>query len=69
MSSFSTVFNAIYLAGGLNGTGSLRSIKLYRGNRKIAEIDLYDYILNGRLPEDIRLEDNDVVMVSPTASL
>lgn len=69
VSSFSTVFNAIYLAGGLNGTGSLRSIKLYRGNRKIAEIDLYDYILNGRLPEDIRLEDNDVVMVSPHSIL
>ena len=69
VSSFSTVFNAIYLAGGLNGTGSLRSIKLYRGNRKVSEIDMYDYILNGRLPEDIRLEDNDVVMVTPHSLL
>ena len=64
VSSFATVFNAIYLAGGVSETGSLRNIKLYRNNKMVAEVDMYDYIMNGRVQSDIRLEDNDAVVVS-----
>ena len=64
VSSFATVFNALYLAGGVSETGSLRNIRLYRNNRIVAEVDMYDYIMNGRVQSDIRLEDNDAVVVS-----
>ena len=64
VSSFSTVFNAIYMAGGVTERGSIRDIKLYRNNKQVAIVDMYDYMLNGRVQNDIRLEDNDVVIVS-----
>lgn len=64
MSSFATVFNAIYMAGGVSEIGSVRNIKLYHENKEIATIDMYDYIRNGKVQEDIRLSDNDVVIVS-----
>lgn len=63
VSSFATVFNALYLAGGPSDNGSLRNVKLFRNGKQKAVIDVYQYILNGILPEDIRLEDNDVIMV------
>ena len=69
VSSFATVFNAIYMAGGVNDLGSLRDIKLYHENEEIAKIDMYDYIRNGRVQDDIRLSDNDVVIVSPHSLL
>lgn len=65
MSSFGTVFNALYMAGGVSEIGTLRAIKVYRANRQIASIDLYDYLMNGNISSDIRLADNDVVMVAP----
>ena len=64
VSSFATIFNAIYLAGGVSEKGSLRNIRLYRNNKIVAEVDMYDYIMNGRVQNDIRLEDNDAVVVS-----
>ena len=69
VSSFATVFNAIYMAGGVNDLGSLRDIKLYRENEEVATVDMYDYIRNGRVQDDIRLSDNDVVIVSPHSLL
>ena len=69
VSSFSTVFNAIYMAGGVNDIGSLRKIKLYHENEEVATVDMYDYILNGRVQDDIRLNDNDVVIVAPHSLL
>ncbi|MCQ2067852.1 MAG: SLBB domain-containing protein [Bacteroidaceae bacterium] len=69
VSSFSTVFNAIYMAGGVNDLGSLRDIKLYHENEEVATIDMYDYIRNGKVQDDIRLSDNDVVIVSPHSIL
>ena len=69
MSSFATLFNAIYMAGGVSDLGSLRDIRLYRGGKEVAAVDLYDYILRGSLSDDIRLEDNDVVVVSPQSVL
>ena len=69
VSSFATIFNAIYMAGGVNEVGSLRDIKLYRNNEQVAMVDMYDYIMNGRVQDDIRLEDNDAVIVSPHSIL
>lgn len=64
VSSFATVFNAIYMAGGVSDLGSVRDIRLFRENKKIATIDMYEYIRNGKVKDDIRLSDNDVVIVS-----
>lgn len=65
LSSFSTVFHALYRAGGISSIGSLRGIRVMRGGRQVAVIDVYDYILKGQLDDDIRLEEGDVVMVPP----
>lgn len=69
MSSFATLFNALYMAGGVSDLGSLRDIRLYRGGKEIAIVDLYSYIMRGSLSDDIRLEDNDAVVVSPQSVL
>jgi len=69
LSSFATVFNALYAAGGVSDIGTLRSIKVYRNEKEIASVDVYDYILNGKMSGDIRLEDNDVIMVNPYTCL
>ncbi|MBR4793422.1 MAG: SLBB domain-containing protein [Bacteroidaceae bacterium] len=69
VSSFATVFNAIYMAGGVNDLGSLRVIKLYHENEEVATVDMYDYIRNGKVQDDIRLNDNDVVIVAPHSLL
>ena len=65
LSAFSTVFHAIYMAGGVTGVGTLRNIKVYRGGRQLTVVDVYDYILNGKLAGNVRLEDNDVIVVGP----
>ena len=63
LSAFATVFHALYMAGGPNEIGTLRDIKVYRNGRLIASVDVYDYILNGKLKGNIRLADNDVIAV------
>lgn len=63
--SFATLFNALYAAGGVNEIGSLRGIKVYRDSKEVARLDVYDYLLNGRYDTNIRLEENDMVIVSP----
>ena len=65
LSAFATVFHALYMAGGISDIGTLRSIKVYRQNKQISEIDVYDYILNGKLEGNVRLTDNDVIVVGP----
>ena len=65
LSAFATVFHAIYMAGGVTGVGTLRSIKVYRGGRQLTVVDVYDYILNGKLAGNVRLADNDVIVVGP----
>lgn len=69
ISSFATVFNALYMAGGVNDIGSLRAIGVYRSNNRVSSVDLYDYLMNGVIDKDIRLEDNDVIVVSPMNGL
>lgn len=63
LNSFATLFNALYASGGVNDIGSLRSIKLFRNSKEIANLDVYDYLLNGRFETNVRLEDNDMIMV------
>ena len=63
LSAFSTVFNALYMAGGVNDIGTLRNINVYRNNRLISTVDVYDYILNGKATGNVRLTDNDVIIV------
>ncbi len=68
LSAFSTVFNALYAAGGPNENGSMRKIKLVRNNTQIAEIDVYDLLLNGTAQLDLKLQDQDVILVPPYSS-
>lgn len=63
LSSLSSAFNALYAAGGINDIGTLRDIKVYRAGKIISHIDVYDYLLNGNTSGDIRLTDNDVIVV------
>ena len=63
LSAFSTVFNALYLAGGITEIGTLRNIKVSRGGRIISKVDVYDYILNGKLTGNVMLQDNDAIIV------
>ena len=69
LSSFSTVFHALYKAGGMSKMGSLRNIKVVRGGRTVATVDVYDYIINGRSHSDIRLQEGDVILASPYEAL
>ena len=63
LSAFASVFHALYMAGGPTELGTLRNIKVYRNSQLISVVDVYDYIQNGRLTGNVRLADNDVVMV------
>ncbi len=65
LSAFSTVFNALYMAGGTNEIGTLRNIKIYRNGREISNVDIYDYILNGVMSGNVRLASGDVIIVGP----
>jgi protein involved in polysaccharide export with SLBB domain len=61
--SLATLFNALYLAGGVSDIGSLRNIRLIRNNREEAVLDAYDYLIRGRTEANVRLEDNDMIIV------
>lgn len=63
LSSFSTVFHALYRAGGVSSIGSLRNIRVMRGGREAARVDVYEYLLKGAMSDDIRLEEGDVILV------
>lgn len=63
VSAFATVFHALYMAGGVSDLGTLRSIKVFRQGRQISVVDIYEFILNGRLAGNVRLQDNDVISV------
>ena len=69
MSAFATVYNALYMAGGPNDIGTLRSIKVFRDGRQISSVDVYAFLLNGHLTGDVRLQDNDIITVGPYESL
>lgn len=69
LSALSTLFNALYQAGGVNELGTLRAIKLYRNGKLLATSDLYDFITHGHMDSNLRLRDNDVIIVSPYEAL
>ena len=63
LSAFATVFHALYMAGGISDLGTLRNIKVYRQGKLITTVDVYQFILSGRLAGNVRLADNDVIQV------
>ena len=65
LSAFSSVFHALYRAGGVNEIGSLRNIKVIRNGRTVATIDVYDILMQGKMNDDIRLQEGDVIRVEP----
>lgn len=69
LSSFASVFHALYSAGGVNKIGSLRSIKVVRNGNVIADLDIYDLLMKGKMKDDVRLQDGDVILVNPYQSL
>lgn len=69
LSAFSTVFHALYRAGGVNKIGSLRGIKLVRNGKTIENLDVYEFIMKGKMNDDIRLQEGDVIIVNPYESL
>ncbi len=69
LSAFSTVFNALYMAGGIGELGTLRNIKVYRHGKLISTVDVYDFLRNGKLSGNVRLTDNDVIVVGAYQAL
>ena len=69
LSSFATVFNALYNAGGVKEEGSLRAIKVVRAGEQIATVDVYGYLFDGRSDSDITLKEGDVIIVPPYVNL
>ena len=69
LSSLSNLYHALYRAGGVSELGSLRNIELIRKGKKVAEVDVYDFIFNGKSPEDITLEEGDIIVVPAYGTL
>lgn len=69
LSAFSTVFHALYRAGGVNNIGTLRSIQVVRAGKVIADLDVYQIIMSGKLTDDIRLQEGDFILVKPYEAL
>ena len=69
ISAFSTVFHALYSAGGVSDIGSLRNIQVVRNGKTIANVDVYDFIMHGKTKDDINLQEGDVIIVSPYEAL
>lgn len=63
--SLASVFHALYNAGGVNPIGTLRSIKVFRGGKEVADVDIYEYLLKGKNNLNITLQDGDVIVVNP----
>ena len=69
LSAFASVFHALYKAGGIRDLGTLRNIRVIRGGKVVTTVDVYDYILNGRLTGNILLKEDDVIQVQPYENL
>ncbi|GFI67375.1 SLBB domain-containing protein [Muribaculum intestinale] len=65
MSPFASVFHALYRAGGINDIGSLRNIQVLRNGKKVAGVDIYEYLFDGKTNGNIRLQEGDVIIVPP----
>ncbi len=69
VSPFATIFHALYQAGGVNEIGTMREVKVFRNSKLISTLDIYEYILEGKMRGDIRLMDGDVIVVGPYESM
>ncbi|MDE5705446.1 MAG: SLBB domain-containing protein [Muribaculum sp.] len=69
MSPFASVFHALYRAGGINDIGSLRNIQVLRNGKKVAGVDIYEYLFDGKTNGNIRLQEGDVIIVPPYSQL
>jgi protein involved in polysaccharide export with SLBB domain len=69
LSSLSNLYHALYRAGGVSDLGSLRDIQLVRKGKKVASVDVYDFIMNGKTPDNINLEEGDIIVVPAYARL
>lgn len=69
LSPFASVFHALYRAGGINDIGSLRNIQVLRNGKKIAGVDIYEYLFDGKTDGNIRLQEGDVIIVPPYEQL
>lgn len=69
LSSFSSVFHALYNAGGINAIGGMRNIQVIRNGKAFAKIDIYEYLIEGKTNDDIRLMEDDVILVPPYESM
>jgi len=65
LSAFNTVYNALYVAGGITENATLRDVKVYRNNKLISKVDIYKYLTEGDASSDIALENNDLILVKP----
>lgn len=69
LSSLSTVYHALYRAGGFNDLGSVRNVSLVRNGKKVTDIDLYDFIIEGKPADNVVLQDGDVILVPTYESI
>tara|TARA_B100002052_G_scaffold295869_1_gene323200 strand:+ start:109 stop:2652 length:2544 start_codon:yes stop_codon:yes gene_type:complete len=64
-SAFNTVYNAIYVAGGVTENATLREVKLFRNNQLVETVDIYKFLTKGDQSSNLRLENNDLIVVGP----
>jgi len=69
LNSLSTVLNALYVAGGPTKMGTFRAVKLVRANKVVAVLDIYSYLLFGTQEGNLKLQDQDVLLVGPYQNL
>ena len=69
LSAFATAFHALYRAGGVEDPGTVRDIKVVRGDKVVGKVDIYEFLMRGSLSSDVRLEEGDVILVSPYRNL
>jgi len=63
--SVATVFNALYSSGGPTENGTMRNIRVIRNGEVISVLDVYDFLTDGSLRNNITLQDQDVIHVPP----
>jgi len=63
--SLATAFNALYACGGPDSIGSMREIKVVRNNKVVANLDVYRFLMDGVLSNNITLQDGDVIKIEP----
>ena len=68
LNSLSTIFNALYLCGGPSEKGSFREIQLIRQNQEIIKMDIYDFLVFGKSENNVSLDDQDIIKISPYLS-